>query len=80
MLSDEFTKVQAELEAIFAQLQNTRDPSERKLLFADVGMLLQLASRLIKESDERVKKLREQRPGHLPLQYQKQNRKNSTMK
>ena len=57
MISDDISKVQVELRALFDQLGSTHDPSERKLLLLDCQMLLQLVGRLVKEDNQRIRQL-----------------------
>lgn len=57
MLSDEISKVQAELRALFDQLGAARDPAEQELLLLDCQMLLQLIGRLVKEDNRRTRPL-----------------------
>ncbi|HKF51299.1 MAG TPA: hypothetical protein VKB26_03215 [Candidatus Acidoferrales bacterium] len=57
MISDDISRVQSELRALFDQLGTTRDPSERNLLLLDCHMLLQLVGRLVKEDNQRIRQL-----------------------
>lgn len=57
MISNDISKVQAELRALLDQFGSTRDPSERNLLLLDCQMLLQLIGRLVKEDNQRIKEL-----------------------
>lgn len=56
--ADEVWKLSEEFQAILAQLERTSDLLERKLLFEDLQMVLQLANRLIKKHDQDLRKLR----------------------
>lgn len=48
----------AELYALFDQLKATIDPSEKRLLLMDCSMLILLIGRLLRDDNERIRKLK----------------------
>lgn len=56
-LADDFSKLQEELRIIVEQLRSTTDLLQRRLLLVDIGMLIERASRLIREHDAAIEQL-----------------------
>lgn len=56
-LADDFSKLQEELRIIVEQLRSTTDLLQRRLLLVDIGMLIERASRLIREHDHAIEQL-----------------------
>jgi hypothetical protein len=57
MAADEFAKLEEEFRLLLMQLKDTADSTERKLLLADIKMLVGLAERLVRQHDESVRRL-----------------------